>query len=85
MARCIALVVAAGRGRRFGGDLPKQYQDLAGRPVLRHSLAVFAAHPQVQAVRTVIHPDDRQLYDIAASGLGLLEPVPGGETRQDSA
>jgi 2-C-methyl-D-erythritol 4-phosphate cytidylyltransferase/2-C-methyl-D-erythritol 2,4-cyclodiphosphate synthase len=84
MARCVALVVAAGRGRRFGGDLPKQYLDLAGRPVLRHSLAVLAAHPQVDAVRAVVHPDDRQLYDIAASGLGLLEPVHGGETRQDS-
>lgn len=84
MARCVALVVAAGRGRRFGGDLPKQYHDLAGRPVLRHSLAVLAAHPQVDAVRAVIHPDDRQLYDLAAAGLGLLDPVPGGKTRQDS-
>lgn len=84
MAKCVALVVAAGRGRRFGGDLPKQYHDLAGRMVLRHSLAAFAAHPEVDAVRAVIHPDDRQLYDLAAAGLGLLEPVPGGAQRQDS-
>ncbi len=84
MARCVALVVAAGRGRRFGGDLPKQYIDLAGRPVLRHSLATFAAHPQVDAVRVVIHPDDRPPYEGAAAGLGLLEPVPGGAERQDS-
>lgn len=84
MAKCVALVVAAGRGRRFGGDLPKQYHDLAGRMVLRHSLATFAAHPEVDAVRAVIHPDDRQLYDLAARGLGLLDPVPGGAQRQDS-
>lgn len=84
MARCVALVVAAGRGRRFGGDLPKQYIDLAGRPVLRHSLATFAAHPLIDAVRVVIHPDDRPLYDDAAAGLGLLEPVTGGAQRQDS-
>jgi 2-C-methyl-D-erythritol 4-phosphate cytidylyltransferase/2-C-methyl-D-erythritol 2,4-cyclodiphosphate synthase len=84
MAGCVALVVAAGRGRRFGGDLPKQYHDLAGRMILRHSLATFAAHPEVDAVRVVIHPDDRQLYDLAAAGLGLLEPVPGGAQRQDS-
>ncbi len=84
MAKCVVLVVAAGRGRRFGGDLPKQYHDLAGRMVLRHSLATFAAHPEVDAVRVVIHPDDRQLYDLAAQGLGLLEPVPGGAQRQDS-
>lgn len=84
MAKCVALVVAAGRGRRFGGELPKQYHDLAGRMVLRHSLATFAAHPEVDAVRAVIHPDDRQLYDLAAAGLGLMEPVPGGAQRQDS-
>ncbi len=84
MAKVVVLVVAAGRGRRFGGDVPKQYLDLAGRPVLRHSLAAFAANPEIDAVRAVIHPDDRQLYDAAAAGLGLGEPVPGGAQRQDS-
>lgn len=84
MAKVVALVVAAGRGRRFGGDLPKQYQDLAGRPVLRHTLAALAVNPQIDAVRAVIHPDDLDLYREAAAGLNLLEPVFGGETRQDS-
>jgi 2-C-methyl-D-erythritol 4-phosphate cytidylyltransferase/2-C-methyl-D-erythritol 2,4-cyclodiphosphate synthase len=84
MGKVVALVVAAGRGRRFGGDLPKQYLDLAGRPVLRHTMAALAANPEIDAVRAVIHPDDRQLYDLAAGGLGLLEPVHGGDTRQDS-
>ncbi|MBY0430493.1 MAG: bifunctional 2-C-methyl-D-erythritol 4-phosphate cytidylyltransferase/2-C-methyl-D-erythritol 2,4-cyclodiphosphate synthase, partial [Rhodospirillales bacterium] len=69
---------------RLGGEMPKQYRDLGGRPVLRHSLATFASHPLVGAVRTVIHPDDRFLYDQAAAGLKLPEPVSGGETRQDS-
>ncbi|MGE4279395.1 MAG: bifunctional 2-C-methyl-D-erythritol 4-phosphate cytidylyltransferase/2-C-methyl-D-erythritol 2,4-cyclodiphosphate synthase [Magnetospirillum sp.] len=84
MAKTVALVVAAGRGRRFGGDVPKQYQSLNGRPILRHSLARLAADPTISAVRVVIHPDDRPLYDEAAQGLSLLEPVSGGETRQDS-
>lgn len=84
MGKTVALVVAAGRGRRFGGDLPKQYHDLAGRMVLRHTLAAFATNPEVDAVRAVIHPDDRQLYDIAAAGLPILEPVSGGASRQDS-
>ena len=84
MARCVALVVAAGRGSRFGGDLPKQWRDLGGRAVLRHSLARFAAHPAVDSVQVVIHPDDRALYDAAAAGLGLPEPVHGGATRQES-
>ncbi|MEO5374907.1 MAG: bifunctional 2-C-methyl-D-erythritol 4-phosphate cytidylyltransferase/2-C-methyl-D-erythritol 2,4-cyclodiphosphate synthase [Alphaproteobacteria bacterium] len=84
MSKCLALVVAAGRGRRFGGETPKQYLDLGGRPVLRHSLATLAAHPDIGAVRAVIHPDDRGLYDAAAQGLALLEPVAGGPGRQDS-
>lgn len=84
MAKVVALVVAAGRGRRFGGDLPKQYQDLTGRPVLRHALAALAVNPQIDAVRAVIHPDDLDLYREAAAGLDLLEPVFGGATRQDS-
>jgi len=80
----IALVVAAGRGQRFGGTLPKQYQHLAGRPILAWTLAAFARHPGVNGVRAVIHPDDRDLYDQAAAGLDLLEPVAGGAERQDS-
>jgi 2-C-methyl-D-erythritol 4-phosphate cytidylyltransferase/2-C-methyl-D-erythritol 2,4-cyclodiphosphate synthase len=81
----IALIVAAGRGQRFGGALPKQYQLLAGRPILAWTLAAFARHPRVDGVRAVIHPDDRDLYDRAAAGLDLMEPVAGGRERQDSA
>jgi 2-C-methyl-D-erythritol 4-phosphate cytidylyltransferase/2-C-methyl-D-erythritol 2,4-cyclodiphosphate synthase len=81
---CVSLVVASGRGERFGGVLPKQYQPLAGRPVLRHCLETFARHPRVGAVRVVIHPADRALYDEAAQGLDLLEPAHGGASRQDS-
>ena len=84
MTDCIALVVAAGRGMRAGGGVPKQYRALAGSSVLRFSLDAFAAHPRVGAVRAVIHPDDRELYDAAASGLDLLAPVAGGSTRQES-
>jgi len=84
MAGTIALVVAAGRGQRFGGGRPKQYEPLAGRPLLAWSLAAFARHPGVAAVRAVIHPDDRPLYAEAAAGLELLEPVAGGAERQES-
>jgi len=84
LAGCIALIVACGRGQRFGGGLPKQYCRLAGRPLLRHGLDAFARHPRIGAVRAVIHPDDRGLYDETAEGLDLLDPVCGGMTRQES-
>ena len=84
MAGTIAVIVAAGRGHRYGAALPKQYLSLAGRPLLHHSAAAFAGHPAVDGVRVVIHPDDRVLYDAAVAGLELLEPTIGGESRQDS-
>jgi 2-C-methyl-D-erythritol 4-phosphate cytidylyltransferase/2-C-methyl-D-erythritol 2,4-cyclodiphosphate synthase len=78
------IVVAAGRGTRLGGDLPKQYRRLAGRPVLRYSLEAFTAHPAIRRVVTVIHPEDRDLFESAGASLDLAEPVPGGDTRQES-
>jgi len=84
LADCVALIVASGRGQRFGAERPKQYQQLAGRPVLRHCLERFGSHPRVGGVRAVIHPQDRELYDAAARGLALLEPAEGGPTRQES-
>ncbi len=79
-----ALIVAAGRGHRLGGPLPKQYQDLVGAPLLRHTLACFTEHPRVELATAVIHADDRALFDQASNGLALLDPAEGGPTRQDS-
>ena len=80
-----ALVVAAGRGARFGGGTPKQYRRLGGRTVLERSLRIFTEHPEVGRTLAAIHAGDRALYDAAAAGLDLPEPVIGGATRQESA
>lgn len=79
-----ALIVAAGRGSRLGSDIPKQYIPLAGKRLLRYTVKPFVNHPAIDAVRVIIHPDDRELYEEATHGLALLEPVIGGERRQDS-
>lgn len=84
MTACVALIVAAGRGERFGSDLPKQYLSLAGQAVLRRSVRAFLDHPAVTQVRVVINPEHRDLYDRAVDGLDLPEPVPGGARRQES-
>ena len=78
------MIVAAGRGTRFGGELPKQYRHLGGFPVLRHSVAAFLRHPDIEHVRVVIHRDDRSLHDAAVEGLRVDPPANGGATRQDS-
>ena len=85
MSECIALIVAAGRGTRLGGERPKQYRTLAGQALLRHSAERLASHPRIDRVRVVFHPDDNDLYAAAVAGLDLLPPVPGGAARQDSA
>lgn len=85
MAGCIALIVAAGRGQRFGGEVPKQYRALGGHSLMRYSVEAFLRHPRITGVRAIIHPDDRALYDRAVAGLALLDPVHGGAERQDSA
>ncbi|KAF0114231.1 MAG: 2-C-methyl-D-erythritol 4-phosphate cytidylyltransferase [Rhodobacteraceae bacterium] len=73
--RTAVIIVAAGRGSRMGGALPKQWQSLAGKPVVAHALAAFAG----MQVLLVIHPDDRGL----AEGIGVPF-VDGGATREAS-
>jgi len=84
VTHCVALIVSAGRGRRIGGDVPKQYRELAGVPILRRTLNAVLNHPSVDAARVVIHPDDEDLYHTATVGLDILPPVFGGAERQDS-
>jgi 2-C-methyl-D-erythritol 4-phosphate cytidylyltransferase/2-C-methyl-D-erythritol 2,4-cyclodiphosphate synthase len=84
MGETIAVVVGAGRGHRFGGDIPKQYRMLGGMPVLRKTVSAFISHPDIDAVLSVIHPDDLELFRTATEGLDVLDPVWGGATRQDS-
>jgi 2-C-methyl-D-erythritol 4-phosphate cytidylyltransferase / 2-C-methyl-D-erythritol 2,4-cyclodiphosphate synthase len=80
-----AVIVAAGRGQRVGGDIPKQYQTIAGTPVIRPTLAAFAGHPRIDVIQPVIHLADEELFRSASSGLGKLhDPVAGGATRQIS-
>lgn len=77
-----AVIVAAGRGQRAGGDLPKQWQALLGRPVLSHTLDAIRQVPGVGAIALVIHPDDRARAEaLDLSGVTLVE---GGATRDAS-
>jgi 2-C-methyl-D-erythritol 4-phosphate cytidylyltransferase/2-C-methyl-D-erythritol 2,4-cyclodiphosphate synthase len=84
MPRCVALIVAAGRGKRLGGHVPKQYERLGGVAMLRHAVMRFTQHKRIEAVAVVIHADDRQPYDGATHDLVLLPPIVGGADRQES-
>src|SRR5271155_492476 len=84
MASVYALVVAAGRGSRFGGAVPKQYLALDGASILRHAVAALAGHPRVSDVLVTVGQEVSGVYDRAVAGLRVLPPVAGGSTRQDS-
>jgi 2-C-methyl-D-erythritol 4-phosphate cytidylyltransferase / 2-C-methyl-D-erythritol 2,4-cyclodiphosphate synthase len=79
-----AVIVAGGSGLRAGGALPKQYQWIGGKPVIRWTLEAFLNHPQIAHVQTVIGDGHEELFAAAAQGLNLPPPVVGGSTRQDS-
>ena len=81
-----AVIVAAGRGTRLGGPVPKQYQPLAGRAVLAHTLAGLLAAP-IGRILVAIDPSAHALYDAAVAGIGdarLLPPVAGGASRAET-
>lgn len=84
MCMTAALIVGAGRGRRFGGDIPKQYCSIDGEVVLRRTLLKFLNHPDVDEVACVINPEDLDLYVSATEGLSLSPWVAGGRRRRDS-
>ena len=79
-----AIVPAAGRGLRMGGSIPKQYLDVAGAPMLAHTLGALLMHPSVEGVVVVLAPDDA-LWPGWPELLG--KPVlvcRGGESRAES-
>ncbi len=79
-----AVVPAAGVGRRFGADIPKQYLPLRGRPVLQHTLERLAALPGLVGVVVAIGATDRWWADLQLALPCPLEVVPGGAERVDS-
>ena len=87
-----AIVVAAGRGVRFGGQTPKQYVPIGGVPMVLRALRPFTSHPEVAHVVFVLPPEDAAnppaflsvISAPAASSGQAFSVVPGGTHRGDS-
>lgn len=78
-----AILLAAGRGQRVGSEVPKQFLNLAGRPMLCHSARTLAASPRVGALVVAVPPDACDAPEV--EGLDKVAAVvAGGATRQDS-
>lgn len=57
--RYFCIIPAAGIGRRFGTQCPKQYWQIQGKTILEHSLSKFLYHPKIEKIVVVIHPEDK--------------------------
>ena len=71
----IVAILAGGTGSRVGGEEPKQFLDLAGKTLLERTIEVFEAHPRIDSIVVVSHPDH----------IGRVEAIrakhPGGKWR----
>lgn len=80
--RVLVIVPAAGSGSRFGGEIPKQFQPLAGKPIVQHVIERFLAHPDVR--RVIVPVTEELLSSISQSSSDRIHFVAGGKTRQQS-
>ncbi len=86
--KAVLLIPAAGSGRRMGGSVSKQYLQLAGRPLLAHTLALFDSHPLVEAIYPIVPAEDhdycREEIVSKYRFTKVKRLIAGGAQRQDS-
>jgi 2-C-methyl-D-erythritol 4-phosphate cytidylyltransferase len=85
--KCHALLPTAGTGTRLGGDLPKQFQELAGKPMLAYALEAFMQSPQIESIWIGVAPGfiDNPILKSLAKGNKPIHFLPtGGPTRQET-
>jgi 2-C-methyl-D-erythritol 4-phosphate cytidylyltransferase / 2-C-methyl-D-erythritol 2,4-cyclodiphosphate synthase len=80
----VALIVAAGKGTRTGGDVPKQFAHLGGKAMIAHSVDAFSAHHLIDEIHVVIGEGQQQLLATALGNRLVTSIIIGGAERQDS-
>ena len=79
--RLWAVVPAAGAGRRFGAEMPKQYLDLAGRPVIERTLSLFVEHQRIAGVWVALDSQDRFWASVPYADHPKVVRADGGSER----
>jgi len=82
--RRIALIPAAGGGRRFGGGLPKQYADLSGKPLLERTIERLRFALALDAIVVALAPDDAYFRGLGGALQGVEPLHCGGATRAET-
>lgn len=83
----VAIIAAAGQGTRMAGKRPKQFLELAGKPILFHTLQAFEQCEVIQEIIVVLPPHESAGFLALADKFGLrklAKVVPGGTTRAQS-
>ena len=79
-----AVVPAAGSGRRLGGEIPKQYREIAGAPLMEHTLRALLESPDIRGIVVALDPSDRRADAIESLSDVRVQTTPGGAERADS-
>jgi 2-C-methyl-D-erythritol 4-phosphate cytidylyltransferase/2-C-methyl-D-erythritol 2,4-cyclodiphosphate synthase len=82
VSKTVALIVAAGKGERAGGGVPKQFRKLAGKALVAHAYDSLAGHPGIESVAVVIGEGQEHALEEALAGRPLRATAPGGATRR---
>jgi 2-C-methyl-D-erythritol 4-phosphate cytidylyltransferase len=83
----IAIIPAAGSGSRFGGQIPKQFVEIAGAPVIVHTLRRFDECDEIGAIIIALRPEEIERFELSLPAHGIRKPVllvGGGAERGDS-
>jgi 2-C-methyl-D-erythritol 4-phosphate cytidylyltransferase / 2-C-methyl-D-erythritol 2,4-cyclodiphosphate synthase len=84
VSKTVAIIVAAGKGERAGGGVPKQFRAIGGKALVAHGYDGLSTHPAVSGVVLVIGAGQQDQARAALGGRPLLAMVEGGATRRES-
>src|SRR5687768_1970705 len=79
-----AIIAAGGTGSRLGADVPKQFLDLDGRPILEHSVRALVDHPRVSELIVALPAESADSPPAWLTDCAKVRIVAGGARRQDS-
>ena len=82
VSNTVALIVAAGKGERAGGGVPKQFRKLAGKALIAHAYDSLARHPAIDGMAVVVAEGQEQSLHDALAGRPIVAMAPGGATRR---
>lgn len=78
------VVPAAGIGQRMNSEVPKQYLTIAGKTIIEHTIDKLLAHPAINNVVVVLHPNDSLFNTLAIANNSRVQTTVGGDERADS-